>query len=664
MLFLNAVIYPAPTLTLYRSVGTPLNWPDVKVHAEHVRTHGIEQLINIWNNTKNKKGDRLLWGDEVESMVVEVDEANRTAKLSLRQAQILNDLEIAEKNGKLDGSNVSFHPEYGRYMLESTPSTPFSGDFEDLLLVEPNMASRREIAKKNMQSNEIPLTLTSYPMLGSGEFCDPYTGTGTNNPASRSFFLPDEIINPHKRFPTLTANIRWRRGEKVAINVPIFKDENTADPFIDQSIPWDRDIFPEDSNARDGAALQDHIYMDSMGFGMGCCCLQLTFQATDVDEARNLYDQLAPLTPIFLALTAGSPAYRGLLSDQDARWNVISGSVDDRTRVERGVEAPTENSSEYNNNNSSAQIPKSRYDSIDCYISNTNSCLAANRDHYNDQKLVINEKVKARLLEAGFDDLLAAHFAHLFIRDPIVIFEELLDQDDTVDSDHFENIQSTNWQTMRFKPPPPDSEQKVGWRVEFRPMEIQMTDFENAAFSIFIVLVTRVIISYNLNFYIPISKVDENIKVAHTRDAVNQSKFWFRTNIFPDQEEGKYAQLSVDEIINGSTNDGFIGLAPLIRKYLHSMNVDMETLCQLDSYLQLVSKRASGELCTPATWIRDFIRSHPGYSKDSKITDEINYDLIQAVDKITNLECWDDDLAKNMLGGVLNNKAATRLNGK
>ena len=23
------------------------------------------------------------------------------------------------------------------------------------------------------------------------------------------------------------------------------------------------------------------------------------------------------------------------------------------------------------------------------------------------------------------------------------------------DHDHFENIQSTNWQTMRFKPPPP-----------------------------------------------------------------------------------------------------------------------------------------------------------------------------------------------------------------
>lgn len=33
-----------------------------------------------------------------------------------------------------------------------------------------------------------------------------------------------------------------------------------------------------------------------------------------------------------------------------------------------------------------------------------------------------------------------------------------------------QNIQSTNWQTMRFKPPPPNS--NIGWRVEFRPMEV------------------------------------------------------------------------------------------------------------------------------------------------------------------------------------------------
>jgi hypothetical protein len=37
-------------------------------------------------------------------------------------------------------------------------------------------------------------------------------------------------------------------------------------------------------------------------------------------------------------------------------------------------------------------------------------------------------------------------------------------------------------------------------------MEVQMTDFENAAFAVFIVLLSRAIMSMNVNLYIPISK--------------------------------------------------------------------------------------------------------------------------------------------------------------
>lgn len=54
------------------------------------------------------------------------------------------------------------------------------------------------------------------------------------------------------------------------------------------------------SEAKNGAALPDHIYMDAMGFGMGCCCLQLTFQACNVSDARRLYDGLIPIGPILV----------------------------------------------------------------------------------------------------------------------------------------------------------------------------------------------------------------------------------------------------------------------------------------------------------------------------------------------------------------------------
>jgi glutamate--cysteine ligase catalytic subunit len=157
---------------------------------------------------------------------------------------------------------------------------------------------------------------------------------------------------------------------------------------------------------------------------------------------------------------------------------------------------------------------------------------------------------------------------------------------------------------MRFKPPPPGS--NIGWRVEFRPMEIQITDFENAAFAVFIVLVTRVILSFGLDFYIPMTKVEAGMARAHTRNAVLNQKFWFRKNIFPPRRESsrpgtpastiaEYEEMSVDEIINGQTcTDGFPGLVRLVEKYLDSMNVDITTRCEIGKYLSLVSQRANG----------------------------------------------------------------------
>lgn len=95
---------------------------------------------------------------------------------------------------------TSWRPEYGRFMLEGTPGSPYGSSLRDLLLVEPNMKLRRELAQKTMKSNEVPLTIVSYPRLGcQGEFLDPHHEP--NGDACRSLFVPDEIINPHARFP-------------------------------------------------------------------------------------------------------------------------------------------------------------------------------------------------------------------------------------------------------------------------------------------------------------------------------------------------------------------------------------------------------------------------------------------------------------------------------
>jgi len=140
---------------------------------------------------------------------------------------------------------------------------------------------------------------------------------------------------------------------------------------------------------------------------------------------------------------------------------------------------------------------------------------------------------------------------------------------------------------------------------------------------------------------------------AHHRDAVLAKRFWFRKNLFPPRRpansrshtsatsspstpppvEEEYGLMTIDEIMNGR-QDEFVGLIPLIESYLNTVNVDVVTRCELAKYLNLVSKRASGELQTGARWIREFVRRHPDYRKDSAVSQRINYDLIKAIETL------------------------------
>ena len=122
---------------------------------------------------------------------------------------------------------------------------------------------------------------------------------------------------------------------------------------------------------------------------------------------------------------AASPVFRGFLADVDCRWDVISGSVDCRTPQELGEEPLTTDR---------MVISKSRYASVSSYLSES----PLNLQEYQDIPLEIDEGVYRRLKGAGFTERLALHFAHLFIRDPLVVYEEYLDQDDTTSTDHFE----------------------------------------------------------------------------------------------------------------------------------------------------------------------------------------------------------------------------------
>jgi len=849
-------------------VGVPKTWDESKKDLGYIRKAGIRQFVSTYNRVKDLKGDELLWGDEIEYGIFHVDPETKQIRLSLRAKNVMDELNRKEAEHSQIAEGCNWVPEYGAWMVEATPNRPYTGFSTDLLRVERNMRLRRKRILTVLGENEIAPTVSAFPLLGTLGEDGSVPPVPVGGPITLSEYIGDGIINPHPRFGTLTANIRQRRGSKVNIKVPLFRDADTPEfkdfgslpaggvdgccgsdsqqlwrygkgdvceekygrdfvtvgcsaTFRDESgddstgmatmekwlvdvqcegcrglfyrsapnvivtdADWPRNgdvvvgyeipntpgwirlqngyylpmhsddgkvqflhkvskraqtqntemkrigsntplfrgpdedqannvasllggtvaVAEESTNgisgskekdSRSSESLRAAVHMDAMAFGMGCCCLQITFQAKDIDESRFIFDQLAVMAPIMMALTASTPILKGRLLDTDARWGIISESVDGRTPFERGRTDPNA-PYEFYNAKGERQIYKSRYDSISTYI--YQGSMAGGQDTkgltnrvlniYNDIPLEIDESCYQDLRDAGVDPALAQHVAHLFIRDPLVVFNGSVEEvDDETQTEHFESIQSTNWQTVRWKPPPPrDSPNAphIGWRTEFRSMEIQLTDFENAAFAVFIVLLQRTILTFDLNLYIPISKVDANMQRAHSRNSSGRGKFFFRRHLAPleegddgygvkyvsmfaeaakgnfngstedieeedadgvsdkrrtaptapgSNEENAFEEMSMEEIMCGK-GDYFPGLIPLVRAYLDHISADSTSTSRLHGYLDFIEKRATGELMTTATWLRNFVRNHPDYKNDSHVSETIAYDLMVACKNI------------------------------
>lgn len=253
--------------------------------------------------------------------------------------------------------------------------------------------------------------------------------------------------------------------------------------------------------------------------------------------------------------------------------------------------------------------------------------------------------------------------------------------------EHFENIQSTNWRSMRWKPPALESSQAKGnsalvaqdrisvvedrhatpgWRNEVRTLEIQLTDFENAAFAVLVVLLSKLIVAQGLSAVLPMSLVHENMRRAQLKDAVLTQKFWFRRDLgalgaskaaravsdqaqqnkamgselppVPRVEEMDIVEMSLNEIITGEHQgaegrESFPGLIPMLRRYIVETfgATEPAAMERVEPYLTLLSHRASGALPTAARWMRRFVTRHPHYEKGSgRLTSQIADDLLEA----------------------------------
>jgi glutamate--cysteine ligase catalytic subunit len=182
-------------------------------------------------------------------------------------------------------------------------------------------------------------------------------------------------------------------------------------------------------------------------------------------------------------------------------------------------------------------------------------------------------------------------------------------------------------------------------------MEIQLTDFENAALSILIVLFTRAILAMGYNLYLPISYVEENMRRAQLKDAVTDQTFYFRRQSFnapsTSDDSGRHSQrlvpelsdvdiveVTLNEIFNGSAEQNIRGIIPSVIQYLHSLGTCEFTLTGIYKYLTFLSKRASGELPTAASWMRNFVKSHPKYTGNGEVSYEVASDLLKLCNDI------------------------------
>ena len=616
-------------------------------------------------------------------------------------------------------------PEYGAWMVEAVPAAPYDGYAADLLLTEKSMKLRRQRLHMALREGEVAPSMSNFPMLGvTGYPHSKRIGT-QRDPITNSAYVSDRVINPHPRFGALTRNIRLRRGSNVCViaqretlasaNNNATENEVTHTKNENEFVPPPQRPSSSAENAQCPPYSRDtEVHMDAMAFGMGCCCLQVTMQSRNERESRFMHDQLAPLTPLFLALTAATPIFKGCLVDTDTRWEYIGMSVDCRTDAERSVPNANTTYDACLAAGGVKPIANSRYSGISRYIAvpETPDVLQA-LEKLNDLNDVLDEDVLTLLQGRGIDTILAKHLAHLFARDPLVIFDDAIELDNTRVLDHFDNVQSTNWRTLRWKSPAvavgleaqrrqsmidekrrfnsqqdnmttsasssvetshsvftsaaaasDDASQAnaisedetwfqrdlgnygAGWRVEFRPMELSLTDFENAAHSITVVLLTRAILALGYNFYMPMSVVEENMRRSKAKDAILTQKFFIRKfALQPDQglerniivpDNLDLLELTIDEIFNGQkhVHNGFPGLYHAMNTYLDFIQCEEHVLTRLRGYLDLLSKRASGELPTTARWIRNYVTSHPAYTGDGTINSVINDDLVKVCDDI------------------------------
>lgn len=680
------------------------------------------------------------------------------------QENILEDC----KNEQESGPMIILIPEFASYMLETIPLTVHTSDFKNIF----DDMHRRISLISTLHHSFIPcskvMLMSNFPMLylnpedyEENEAKDSVNFESENllsvffdkkikaydfsirskkltYDITDSLFFPDNAVNVHPRFSGLLKNIVSRRSktiegyvsrmsdicckkEKITVIGRENKIETKSENKNNESNRDSNEYFNSDAYKN---KMVPSILIDSMGQGMGCSCIQFTYQLENINIARFIYDQLTILAPLLLRVMRGTPFSTNYLLNVDTRWEIVSMSVDDRIDEERGgsvevkglckcgkcdnfkndrfdydleeesLKNVDDNDLEKNKityelenrkiipqwawirrnlkkkelkKSSRKKMWKSRFSSSDLFISKEG-------DKFNDTSPLYDKNFYKMLLDGNVDEILAKHISVLFIRDPMIYYETESTPEEIVSYDDFENIQSSNWRSTRFKIPIDD-----GWRVELRSLEIQPTIYENSNFAVFIsCLVQWLITEYkkskseeklNNFFYVPMSSVETNFSRASlfthkesdyyddkyleneklleefyektckqnednkklTFSYISETSRKYNIKVPEDNVKFHYRDIKDGQIKENTTKEIFIPICDILN----------EKFPQYKSEIQFVRERVSENFVSTSDFIRYSLINDPNYIRGSSYINRAMSDrLIIKMDKIRKMDHW------------------------
>ena len=564
----------------------------------------LAMLLKKFEDFVKSDAERLKFGTELESHLL----SRKTVEGEALFPVYLNSKPFMEQT-KQAFKNLDAKEEFSAWMIELLPVEPFS----HFLKLGEIRTHFREIQDLAIATSAEPLLVaglsvlphigTLHYHLGAKDEVFPLAERAAQNRYSQSDSFLDSTITDHSRFRTLTQNTRTRHEGKPLIRIPVFADVNTK---------------------------EKELVLDHFGFGMCNTALQVTYSCRDLTEARLAHDLMHVLSPFMLSFSSSVFAVGGKLVDWNARFRIIEQSTDDRKPAEQG------------------KLVKTRYSTNNLFLSNDKKCKA----RYNDSKFTLNKAFQKQLhaqlkkqdSALARDRRLLNHFAYLFVRDFLIVFPERAVEGYCEDTNDFESLQSTNWHSMRLKPPGA-LDSNLGWLLEFRCMDSPITEREKSVLVFVATLFMRVVTDpfLDVDFYAPISVVDHNFDQAIKRDSLTSGRFLFRKHFCPllpgyQPNNDELVELTMAEFWGGSAD--FAGMRGLFQMFVvvnaaklaqESETTGEDVVGNIWQCFRFLLARAEGKIQSCSRYLREFVLKHADYKQDSNLSNKIVADVIEKV---------------------------------